>query len=118
MPDPLEYMNKLCQWSDPPSPDARWEMVVARACEMIVARDAEIERLRGMIDQTADGKLLPDCEKLYCAECGAEVRVIIDVAYCENCKPDEHGNWPVPYFLASCYSTPEAARAAKAKEVS
>lgn len=51
MSDALDYMNQVTQWDDPPLPDQQWELAVARACEIIVARDAEIERLRAVVEK-------------------------------------------------------------------
>lgn len=36
--DPLDLMNKVCQWKkDPPPPDERWEKKIAALCEYAVA---------------------------------------------------------------------------------
>ena len=46
MSDPLDYMNKLTTWPDPPELDDRWIQKMAQACDMISNRDAEIEGLK------------------------------------------------------------------------
>ena len=46
MSDPLDYMNILTMWKDPPEQDDRWIQKLAQACDMISNRDAEIEGLK------------------------------------------------------------------------
>ena len=60
----------------------------------------EVERLRSLIDQTADGALLPDCKDLYCPKCAAKTRVVRHRACCDECR--------MAHILSDCYSTPEA----------
>jgi len=45
MSDPLEYMNALCKWEDPPPYDERWAKKLAEACNLIALRDSQIEYL-------------------------------------------------------------------------
>ncbi len=75
----------------------------------------EIDRLRRMIDQTADGELLPDCEKLFCPRCAGEVKIEYDTCYCWNCSNPDSGEAepspPLPLSLTACYSTKESVRA-------
>ena len=78
---------------------------------------AENARLRGMIDQTADGALVPDCEEMYCPKCCGPLRLEYDIAYCDSCvNPDDGGSEnrpPLPLLFSSCYSRREAAKAAR-----
>lgn len=82
---------------------------------------AEIERLRSerdrldsYLDHTADGKLVCECEKFFCPRCAGELRVVIDIAYCDDCpNPDDYGVPPMPWSLSMAYSTREAADAAE-----
>ena len=54
MSDPLEYMNRFCQWEFPPKPNKQWEKTLAHACDVLACRDAEIERLRARCLQLTD----------------------------------------------------------------
>lgn len=93
-------------------------VVMANTSTSLVERAmlAEIERLREIIGTTPDGVLIPDAEHLFCPKCGNEVRVNIDIAYCDNCPNPDDGcspnHPPLPLFLESCYASPEAAKAA------
>ncbi len=75
----------------------------------------EIKRLREMIDQSADSKLLPDCEHLFYPNCAREVRQENDLCYCEHCPNPDSGEAepspPLPLMYSSCYASSEAAKA-------
>lgn len=92
--------------------------------KIVREQNTEIERLRNMIDQTADGELLPDCEVLFCPHCTNEVDRNFDwmMAACNTCTNPDNGqaesNERLPLAFTSCYSTKETAQAAKAKESS
>ena len=83
--------------------------------DMKLAAD-EIERLRGMIDQTKDNALLPDCDHLFCPQCSGEVTIDYDIAYCWDCPNGDSGEAeptpPLPLSLTGCFSTQAAAEAA------
>lgn len=42
--DPLELMNAVMVFDDPPPRDKRWEVRIAALCERVVARNAELKR--------------------------------------------------------------------------
>lgn len=72
---------------------------------IVDSQAAEIERLRGMIDQTADGVLVPDTNDLFCPNCGNVVRQEYDICYCDWCaNPDDYGQPPLPLFYSACYA--------------
>ena len=83
----------------------------------------EVERIRNMIDQTADGVLLPDCEKLFCPHCTNEVDRDFDwfLAACNTCMNPDTGQAEsterLPLAFTSCYSTKKAAEMAKKKAI-
>ena len=78
------------------------------------SQQAEIERLREMIEQTADGVLLPDTDRLFCPKCTGEVRLEYMNAYCDSCaNPDGYDQPPLPLLFSLCFSTREAAQAAR-----
>lgn len=67
---------------------------------------AEVKCLRTMIEQTADGVLVPDCKTLFCPECAGELRLEHDCAYCDSCSnPDGYDQPPLPLLFSQCYST-------------
>lgn len=88
-------------------------------CCYVRALAAEVKRLRAMIEQTADGALVPDCDRMFCPKCGSEVRLEYDLAYCDECPNPDSGEAyptpPLPLSFGSCYSTREAAEAARSK---
>ena len=53
MSDPLDYMNALCKWPEPPPQDDRWIKKLAAACEMIAERDADVQRWKFVCEQLA-----------------------------------------------------------------
>ncbi len=67
----------------------------------------EITRLRSLIDQTADGVLVPDCEKMYCPSCGGVVirrfMTCEGSCYDPNCVRSQY-----TFTLTECYSSHEA----------
>lgn len=78
--------------------------------ERVEELEQEIERLRQMIDQTADGVLVPDCIDMFCPKCTGELRVEYDVAYCDSCvNPSGYNEPPLPLLFSMCYSTRDAA---------
>jgi len=88
------------------------EQIEALRAEVRVVR-AENKRLRALIDQTADGTLVPDCEQMFCPRCLGKLRLEYDIAYCDNCpNPDGCDKPPLPLLFSQCYSTRETATAA------
>jgi hypothetical protein len=76
----------------------------------------EIDRLRAMIEQTADDVLVPDCDRMFCPKCTGELRLEYDLAYCDSCvNPDGYDKPPLPLLFACCYSTRQAAIDARDK---
>jgi len=79
--------------------------------------EAEIKRLRTLIDQTADGALVPDCEELYCSKCAQPVRETYDLCYCDHCHNPDSGSpypsTPLPLSYGECYSTEAAVEATR-----
>jgi hypothetical protein len=81
------------------------------ACNMLLRAADELDRLREMIEQTADGVLLPDTDRLFCPKCTGEVRQEHVNAYCDSCvNPDGYDQPPLPLFYSMCFSTREAAQ--------
>lgn len=80
----------------------------------------EVTRLREMIEQTADGALVPDCDHLFCPHCGNEVRREPFLNYCDNCLNHDTGEAypgpPLPLVSSCCYATQEAAIKAREEE--
>lgn len=75
---------------------------------------AEIERLRSMIDQTADGALVPECPSLYCPRCGDVVYWDHVICSCYDCAElNFTDGLPMGYRFDQCFSTPGAAKAAR-----
>ena len=67
----------------------------------------EVARLRDLIDQTVDGKLVPDCEEFFCPQCRGKVKRGYKMCYCDECtNPDAD----IPHlsrlalFHTQCYS--------------
>lgn len=50
MSDPLDYMNQLSRWPDPPEYDPKWARAVSAACCMIAERDKKIDELEEKIN--------------------------------------------------------------------
>lgn len=76
----------------------------------------EIERLREMIEQTADHVLVPDCIRMFCPKCTGELRLEHNLAYCDSCvNPDGYDKPPLPLLFSMCYSTRQAAEDAREK---
>lgn len=80
----------------------------------------EVGRLRSMIEQTADGVLVPDCDHLFCPKCAGEVRREYHECYCGTCPNHETGEAyptpPLPLLYVHCCSTAEAAIKAREEE--
>ena len=71
----------------------------------IVRLRARIAQLESYLPKTKDGKLIAECEVLYCPECGKVVRQCGTVCYCEECpNPDDGNEPPLPLFETSCLS--------------
>ena len=89
-------------------------VLLREAADEIERLRAERDRLDSYLDHTADGKLVCECEKFFCPRCAGELRVVIDIAYCDDCpNPDDYGVPPMPWSLSMAYSTREAAQAAE-----
>lgn len=85
--------------------------LVAHLHNSALAMCDELESLRATVSKlphTKDGKLCDECEKLFCPKCGSE----INRRWCTGtrCRIENRN-----YSPADCYSTPEAANAARAK---
>lgn len=83
----------------------------------VATRNVELEvensRLREMIGTTRDGVLLPDCQSLYCPECGGKCQPGDLCVYCWNCHNHDDGTPegcpPLILVPNACYSSREAA---------
>jgi chromosome segregation ATPase len=65
MSDPLDYMNSLCKWTNPPEPSDQWERKIALACEWLSNRDKTIEAQQVTIDNLQSEL---DAERLWIKE--------------------------------------------------
>ena len=84
--------------------------VVAYRVSALVSRIAQLE---SYLAKTKDGKLVVECEALYCPQCGNAVRQCGSLCYCDECPNPEDGNEPpLPLFDSSCLSSSPSARSA------
>ena len=67
---------------------------------------ARIAQLESYLPKTKDGKLVVECENLYCPTCGNTVRHCGGVNFCDECpNPDDGNEPPLPLFDSSCLSS-------------
>lgn len=94
-----------------PSMATAWEKVKTLTTEVETLR-ARIATLESYLEKTADGKLIEECENLYCPHCGEIVEELPALAYCRKCVNPDDGEWPhqspLPLSYGSCLSAPKA----------
>lgn len=77
--------------------------------ESLVAKlqfnEARIKQLESYLEKTADGKLVRECENLYCLYCSGSVNPGLGNLFykCDDCDR-------IVSHKTMCYSTPEASR--------
>jgi hypothetical protein len=95
--------------------DGRHEQDGPEIAKQLVGLYVEVQRIREMIEQTADEKLVPDCDDFFCPHCFQKVRADAWGCFCDNCpNPDSDNTPPLGLFFSSCYSSKDAAMKARA----
>ncbi len=79
--DPLDILNAVMRFEDPPPQDKRWEIRIAALCEVVAARNKETARLREEVVRLAGEKESPltgeYVERWECCVCGIPCHIAI-----------------------------------------
>jgi hypothetical protein len=93
----------------------RWKALDAETQNHTITRrelaeaNERIAWLESLQERTADGKIIAECENLYCPNCKRPVRQEFDICYCDECVNEDGGCWPyqppLPLSYGLCLSS-------------
>ena len=98
--DPLDYMNQLTVWPDPPPYDDRWIKKLAQACDLISNRDAQIDSLKKELKKYI--KIIEEYNK-------ETIKEKDDCEFCHGSKGNTKGNENIISGVIVCDCCTEAA---------